>query len=178
MNTAVTTGESPPVIFKIDEHLVPNAVLSVYLVRGEQRGVETGALKEIPRWDPTQLEVRSEVLILAGVMQKYAPGLKQFDEISDLGTAEHSSIPLMGYSSIGCKHSTAVGFPRSTRPACNTGISRCYPWVALDLLRQPYPHAAGDGWLLVLLRFDPRAGVLAKFRSPPYLLVSEDRELV
>ncbi|MEJ7870994.1 MAG: hypothetical protein WKF67_01955 [Rubrobacteraceae bacterium] len=83
-NGRTTTGEALTKIFEVDENFVPNGILSIYLVRFERRGVETGPFKTIPRGNPAQLEVRNEVLVLAGVMQRHTSGMEQFDELSNL----------------------------------------------------------------------------------------------
>ena len=85
----MTTSETLTKILEIEEHFVPDAIVSIHLVRSERSGVEARAFKKVTRWNPAQLEVRDEVLVLAGVIQHYASGLEQFDKLSDLGTAEH-----------------------------------------------------------------------------------------
>ena len=80
----ITRGESLTKILEIHEDLVPDAVLSIRLVRSEPSGVEAGVFKKLTRGNPAQLEVRDEVLVLAGVIQQYASGLEQFDKLSYL----------------------------------------------------------------------------------------------
>src|SRR5918998_4821058 len=94
----ITRGESLAKILEIHEDLVPDTVLSIRLVRSEPSGVEAGAFKKLTRGNPAQLEVRDEVLVLAGVIQQYASGLEQLDKLSDLGTTEQGFTSLLSGS--------------------------------------------------------------------------------